>query len=90
MGDGSDVTRRPTTLSGSTWIPLGKVAAIAVFAASAAVWATRVDNRLQRIEDALIIRDAQWIERWRVEAWVRMFKQANPTLPIPDLIGSNG
>jgi len=87
VGDSSDVLKRPSTLSGSTWIPLGKVVGIAAFVASAAVWATRVDNRLSRIEESLITRDAQWIERWRVEAWIRMFKQANPTLPVPDLIG---
>lgn len=87
MGDSSDVLKRPTTLSGSTWIPLGKVAAIVAFAAGAAVWATKIDNRLESIEKAIIVRDAQWIERWRVEAWVRMFKQANPAIPVPDLIG---
>lgn len=87
MGEGSDITKRPVVLGVSTWIPLGKVAAIVAFAACAAAWATRVDNRLESIEKAIVVRDAQWIERWRVEAWIRMFKQANPGLPIPDIIG---
>ena len=87
MTSSGDGERKPITLSGATLIPVSKLVAVVAFAVGAAVWAERIDNRLARIEESVRDGGSRFIERWRVEAFVRTLKQMNPALSVPDMLG---
>lgn len=76
--------RRTLTLDRNVLLPVGAVVATL----GSAMWlswqaATRlssIDTRLERIEDAI---DSN-ARVYEMQAWIDLFKAANPTLAVPD------
>jgi len=74
-------TRSRPIIDGAALVPLSSLIILFTILVGGAVWVTRIEARLQGIENNL----ALFIDGQRVEEWVAVFKAQNPALSVPAL-----
>jgi len=93
MTETSDTNGRVLFNLDSAWVPLGKVAGACALIAGAAVWADRITQQLNSIEQQ-VERLANEVHRLPesgdFRAWVKEFKALNPTVQVPPFESRNG